>query len=383
MTFTMQDPRVKAFKETILRFDYSLVVVVLGIATMGIVMVYSATKDKLAAAGLSPQYYLQRQAIFVAIGLVVMIVVSLIDYSKLANLSYIAYGGIFLALLGVLTGIGKSALGSQRWYQLGPFQLQPSEFAALGMIMAVAYYYETHQGESSLKSLVTVLVMALIPMGLVIKQPDIGTALIMGIVLAGMLVVAGVPLRYLLLLGIGGTLVIFLVVHFGILKHYQVQRLTAFLNPNKNALTTGYNLTESKIAIGSGSLFGKGLFNGPQTNLAYVPEQQTDFIFTAVGEQLGFIGAGGLLIAYGFLSFRIWSAMKSARDLLGRLLCGGIFALVVYSVFQNAGMTMGIMPITGIPLPFMSYGGSATVAFSICMGFVLNVGMRRSRAERY
>ncbi len=369
-------------KETLQKFDYSLMLVTLAISTLGVVMVYSATKTKLAGLGLSSHYYLDRQAIFVAIGFVVMLVISVFDYRRIASLSYIIYGGIVLALLGVLSSVGKRALGSQRWFQFGPLQLQPSEFAAIGLIFAVAYFVETNQGTIGVKKLTLILALALVPMGLVIKQPDIGTALIMGIVLSAMLVAAGVPLRYLLLLALAAVAAVALVVHFGILQKYQVQRLTGFLNPNQGALSTGYNLTESKIAIGSGSLFGKGLFKGPQTNLAYVPEQQTDFIFTAVGEQLGFVGATALLLAFGFLSFRIWRAMRFARDDLGRLLCSGIFAWVVYSVFQNAGMTMGIMPITGIPLPFMSYGGSASLAFFACIGIVLNVGMRRSRFER-
>lgn len=379
MAFTMENPRVKLFKETLLRFDYSLAVATLMLATMGVVMIYTATKEKLMIAGLNPSYYLERQSLFVVLGAIVMLVVSTINYRKLLSISYLAYGATIVALLGVLTSVGKRALGSQRWYQFGPFQFQPSEFATIALVVSVAYYVDKHHGEIGPKRLAVILSMAAVPMALVIKQPDIGTALTMGVVLCAVLVVARVRMKYLAILALAGVAGVFFVVHFGILQRYQVQRLTAFLNPNQSALTSGYNLTESKIAIGSGGIWGKGLFKGPQTNLQYVPEQQTDFIFTAVGEQLGFVGAGLLLASFGFVSWRVWRAMRWARDDLGRLVCAGIFGFIVYSIFQNAGMTMGIMPITGIPLPFMSYGGSAALSFFACIGLVLNVGMRRVR----
>lgn len=372
--------RSKGWRQTLLHFDFTLFVVTVSTAFLGVIMVYSATREKLILAGLNRYSYLEHQAIYVMIGIVAMFVIVTIDYHQLGNLGFFAYGAIVLALLGVLTPIGKRALGSQRWYQLGPLQLQPSEFAALAIILAIAAYLQAHQEEElDAKMLLKILVMAGFPMLLVIKQPDIGTALVMGSVLLTMLVLAKVPLKWLAVLFLLGAIGIVAILSLGILQKYQLQRLTSFVNPKTSTLQAGYNLAQSKIAIGSGGLFGKGIFHGTQTNLSYVPEQQTDFIFTAVGEQLGFVGAGGLLLAYAYMVWRVWCIMKRARDPLGRMLAGGVLGLLAFSIFQNAGMTMGIMPITGIPLPFMSYGGSAALAFFAAIGLVLNVGMRNPK----
>ncbi|MCL5077474.1 MAG: rod shape-determining protein RodA [Actinobacteria bacterium] len=372
--------RSKGWRQTLLHFDFTLFAVTVSTAFLGVIMVYSATREKLILAGLNRYSYLEHQAVYVLIGIVVMFVIVTIDYHQLGNLGFLAYGAIVMALLGVLTPIGKRALGSQRWYQLGPVQFQPSEFAALAIILAIAAYLQAHQDEElDAKMLVKILVMAGFPMLLVIKQPDIGTALVMGSVLLTMLVLAKVPLKWLAVLFLLGALAIVAILSLGILQKYQLQRLTSFVNPKTSALQAGYNLAQSKIAIGSGGLFGTGIFHGPQTNLSYVPEQQTDFIFTAVGEQLGFVGAGGLLLAYAYMVWRVWCIMKRAKDPLGRMLAGGVLGLLAFSIFQNAGMTMGIMPITGIPLPFMSYGGSAVLAFFASIGLVLNVGMRNPK----
>lgn len=372
--------RSKGWRQTLFHFDFTLFAVTVSTAFLGVIMVYSATREKLILAGLNRYSYLEHQAIYVLIGIVVMFVIVTIDYHQLGNLGFFAYGAIVLALLGVLTPIGKRALGSQRWYQLGPVQFQPSEFAALAIILAIAAYLQAHQDEElDAKMLIKILLMAGFPMLLVIKQPDIGTGLVMGSVLLTMLVLAKVPLKWLAVLFLMGALGVVAILSLGVLQKYQLQRLTSFVNPKTSALQAGYNLAQSKIAIGSGGLFGTGIFHGPQTNLSYVPEQQTDFIFTAVGEQLGFIGAGGLLLAYAYMVWRVWCIMKRAKDPLGRMLAGGVLGLLAFSIFQNAGMTMGIMPITGIPLPFMSYGGSAALAFFASIGLVLNVGMRNPK----
>jgi rod shape determining protein RodA len=362
--------------------DVVLVFSTLAMAVLGVVMVYSATRAKLVAAGIDPHYYLKRQAVFAVIGLAVMLVVTLIDYHRLEEWSVFIYGAIVFGLLVVLSPFGHHALGAQRWFSLGAFQLQPSAFASLALIVAAAVYCSRHQGQLDLRRIGVLLLMAGIPIILVIKQPDLGTGIIMTVILITVLVVSGARLRYLLLLGVLAAVALFLVVHLGFLQRYQVDRLTGFLHQNQTtgqSQASSYNLEQSKIAIAAGGVHGRGLFHGSQTNLAYVPEQQTDFIFTAVGEQLGFIGTASVLALFGLLVWRILRAAQLARDQLGRLLCTGAFALIAFSVFQNAGMTMGIMPITGIPLPFMSYGGSATIAFFAAVGLVLNVGMRRFR----
>lgn len=376
------DTKSKQLRDTLIRFDYSLALASVGIAIVGIIMVYSATRVSLRLQGLNPNYYLERQAIFVALGALVMVLVASIDYRKISMLAWVLYAGILLALIGVyVPHVGTTALGAQRWYQLGPFQLQPSEFATVAVILAIATYVDQVQAELTLKRTVLLLVLIGIPMILVVRQPDIGTGLIIGVTSVGMFAAARMPGRYLLALAVMAVVGMYLVVHLGVLKTFQVDRLIAFVHQSTNSTSAnGYNLTESKIAIGAGGVWGKGLFHGTQTNLAYVPEQQTDFIFTAVAEQLGFVGAGALLAGFGFVAWRIWRAMRWAKDDLGRVIVAGVFTLVVYSVFQNAGMTMGIMPITGIPLPFLSYGGSAMLTFFAGIGLVLNVGMRRARS---
>ncbi len=220
------------------------------------------------------------------------------------------------------------------------------------------------------------LALAALPILLVIKQPDLGSGIVMCVVLLVMLVIAGIPNRYLLLLIALAVTGAFAVVHFKLLKGYQLTRITSLFQIGKNLQSTGYNVGQSVAAIGSGGLWGTGLFHGPQTNLAYVPEQQTDFIFSALGEQLGFVGAAGVLALLGVLSWRLLRSAQLARDAFGRLLATGCFTLIAFSVFENAGMAMQIMPVAGIPLPFLSYGGSATVAFFCAVGIALSVHLR-------
>jgi rod shape determining protein RodA len=187
------------------------------------------------------------------------------------------------------------------------------------------------------------------------------------------------PGRYLVLLIVGAATVVIMALNLGLLQHYQIERLTSFISPNGANQNVTYNVTQAKEAIAVGGIFGQGLFHGALTNLAYVPEQQTDFIFSAVGEQLGFVGAGALLVVYGVLAWRVLRIAQLARDTYGRLLCAGIFALLVFSIFENVGMNMGIMPVTGIPLPFLSYGGSATIGFFAAIGIVISVHSRSVR----
>jgi rod shape determining protein RodA len=215
-----------------------------------------------------------------------------------------------------------------------------------------------------------------VPFALIYKQPDLGTALVLGAILFGVLMVGGLQTRHLALLGGIALIGVVLVLHFGVLKKYQQERLSAFLNSSSNSEAT-YNVNQSKIAIGSGGVAGEGLFKGTQTNLSYVPEQQTDFIFTAVGEQLGLVGSALLLSLFVLIVWRTWRAAATARDATGTLICVGVLAMLVFQIFENVGMTMGIMPIAGIPLPFMSYGGSAVVCTFAGIGLVLNVQMRR------
>ena len=362
-----------------LRIDPILVVTTLILAVTGVVMIYSATRGKLALAGEDPKYYLKRQLAFLVIGLVVLVATAVIDYRKWEQVSTLLYIGILLGLLAVLSPVGSHAQGSQRWFSLGALQLQPSEFATLVLIIAIATYCARRPEGLVFRDLVRLVLMAALPILLVIKQPDLGTAIVMAVILIVMLAAAGMPGRYLLLLLVGAAVVVVFALNVGLLKQYQIQRLTSFISPNGASQTVTYNVTQAKEAIAHGGIFGQGLFHGAQTNLAYVPEQQTDFIFSAVGEQLGFVGAATLLLLYGLVAWRVLRTAQLARDTFGRLLCAGIFALLVFSVFENVGMNMGIMPVTGIPLPFLSYGGSAMIGFFAAVGLVSSVHIRSVR----
>jgi rod shape determining protein RodA len=362
--------------------DVLLMAVTVILAVIGVVMVYSATRTKLQLLGLDPHSYLKHQAIYVFIGFLVMMAFTVVDYHHFEELGLLAYGGVLFLLLAVMSPVGSRALGSQRWFALGSFQLQPSAFAILAVLLAEATVIRRWQGEIDLRRLLMLLGIGAVPVLLVAVQPDLGTAITIGCVLGTILVVAGVKSRYLVAVAAIAVVATFGGIHAHVLKQYQVDRLTAFLDQQHSCASTnqaGYNLCESKIAIANGGAFGKGLFKGPQTNLQYVPEQYTDFIFTAVGEQLGFAGAASVLALFGLMVWRIWRTAQLSYDAYGTLLCAGVLGYIAFSVFQNAGMTMGIMPITGIPLPLLSYGGSSTIATFASVGIVLNVGMRKYR----
>jgi rod shape determining protein RodA len=363
-------------------FDLILLTATMLVSIIGVVMVYTATRGSLLAQGEDPKTFLKKQGLFVVLGVIVMIVVALIDYRRLEPVANILYWLIILALLGVFV-VGSSAQGAARWFSLGPLQLQPSEFAVLALILAIASYCARRDDVGlAWRDVFRLLIMAGIPIVLVLLQPDLGTAMIMVIVLLVMLAVAGLPIRILVMLLVATVLFAVVAVEGGLLHHYQIARLTTFLNPNSHSTnpyvqSAIYNTQQAKNAIGSGGLFGSGIGHGVQTNLGYVPEQQTDFIFTAVAEQLGFVGSVGVLALLGVIAWRVLHAAVVSRDIFGRLICSGLFAFIAFSVFQNAGMTMGIMPITGIPLPFVSYGGTAVLVFFAAVGLALSVGARR------
>jgi rod shape determining protein RodA len=378
VTYAPAIPTIRSRRLTA-RFDVILLGFSVLLALTGVVMIYSATRGWLTLDGENPHYYLERQVAYVMIGVLVMVGLALLDYRRLEQFSTALYVVTLIALLAVLSPVGKSALGSARWFSFGPLQIQPSEFATLVLIVAVATYCARRPEGLEFRDLVRMVLMSALPIVLVIKQPDLGTGIIMAVILLVMLAVAGMPGRYLLLLVVGAAVVILAAFKLGFVQHYQIERLTAFISPGGANAAATYNVTQAKEAIAVGGIFGQGLFHGALTNLAYVPEQQTDFIFSAVGEQLGLVGAGALLLAYGIVAWRVLRIAQLAKDSYGRLLCSGIFALLVFSVFENVGMNMGIMPVTGIPLPFLSYGGTATIGFFAAIGIVMSV---RARAVR-
>ncbi len=351
-------------------YDVILATLTCALAVFGALMIYSATRPALVHAGDSPHYYLTRQLGFIALGVVVMFAVSRIDYRHYEAIATPFYLCSMLGLILVKSPIGSVQQGAQRWFSLGPIQLQPSEFAVPAMILSIATYCERRPEGLTRRDVVRMLLLGAVPIFLVFIQPDLGTAIIMVIVLVVMLAIAGVPPRFLAVLGVVGGGVCTLAIVFGVLQHYQVVRLIGFLGQQ------GYQVTHGIDVIGSGGLWGSGFFHGLVTT-GFVPEQQTDFIFSVVGEQLGFVGAIGLLCVMAVIASRMLRAAMLSKDHLGRLLAVGTFTFFAFSCFQNVGMNMGLMPVTGIPLPFMSYGGSAAIVFFLAVGVVLSVTNRK------
>jgi rod shape determining protein RodA len=357
--------------------DPVLIVCTLALAAVGVLMVFSSTRG---AEDPPDTTFLVRQGAFAVAGVGVMFVATLVDYRRIRDFAWLVYGACVLLLVGVLTPLGSYRAGAQAWYSFGGgFQLQPAEFAKVALIIALGALLAEFGGEIDLGRLVAALVLAAVPMGLIMLQPDLGSVLVFVAIVIGMLLIGGLRGRYILVLSILGLGGVLFALNSDVLDQYQQDRLTAFLDPRSDLQGTTWNAYQSQTAIANGGVTGDGLFNGPQTQLAYVPEQQTDFIFTAVGEELGFVGGAAVLALYGVLLWRIWRTAQLSRDLLGTLLSVGVLSMLVFQVFENVGMAMGIMPVTGIPLPLLSYGGSSTLATFAAIGLVLNVHMRRFR----
>lgn len=359
------------------RIDVIVIGVVLSLSLVGLVMIYSATRASTGVFGYTESVI--RQTVWVVVGFVVLGVVMAFDYRKLSQYVVWFYGLALLLLVLVLSPLGSLSKGAQAWFQIGGFQLQPSEVAKPVVIFALATYCAMQHRVFALRHVLVAVVIAGTPMLLILAQPDFGTMLVFAAVLVTILMVAGAPGRAIVALVVLAVGLFFLAASFGVLKQYQLDRLGAFLNPDNSVQESAYNLSQSKIAIGSGGLVGKGLFNGTQTSLRYVPEQHTDFIFTVVGEELGFVGSSTVLLLFAVLLWRVFSIARAAHDRLGRCLAAGVLGMLTFQVFENIGMTMGIMPITGIPLPLLSYGGSATLSAFVVLGIALNVGMHSSQ----
>jgi rod shape determining protein RodA len=358
--------------------DYALALGLVVLGFFGAFMSYSATRVALVNGGFNPHYYLERQSLFVVIGIVAMVIIASVDYRRLEILATPLYIVSFFALAGVFV-IGQSALGAQRWYNFGIVQIQPSEFTVLFIILAVATFCDRRAEGLRMYDVVRLLVMAGAPLGLIVLQPDLGTSIIIILVVAAMMVVAGIPPRFMTFLTIVGSAGLAVAVYLDLLKKYQVDRFVSFLNQNSTNPAIGpllYEVHNAKSAIGAGGLWGAGVFNGLQTILGFVPQQHTDFIFTAIGEQLGFVGSSAVIVLLAFIAWRMWVIGRHAKDVMGRLLCIGIFIFFSFSCFENIGMSMGIMPVTGIPLPLLSYGGSAALVFFSAGGLVLSVSRR-------
>ena len=354
----------------LLHVDWVVVATTAFLSGIGLLMIRSAGASS----------FVQKQALFLVLGVAVMAVMMSVDYRIFVDNAVFIYAATLLALVAVLSPLGTVHKGAQGWFDVGSFQLQPAEFAKVSIIVALAGYGAAQRSELDLRRFLVVLILTAVPTFLIFIQPDLGSALVFLAIVLAMLWLGGARAGHMAILIVLGAVAVFLAIRvFHVLADYQTNRLLAFINPTGDTGGSAFNLNQSKIAIGSGGLFGKGLMNGTQTRYGFVPEQHSDFIFTALCEQLGLLGGGAVLIAFGVLCARIWRAAASARDTAGTLICVGVLAMFVFHIFQNIGMTMGMMPITGIPLPLLSYGGSSTLVSFAGIGLVLNVEMHRFR----
>jgi rod shape determining protein RodA len=361
------------------RPDFILIGITAALTALGLIMILSASGPRLEAAGLSRSSQMLRQALFVGIGSGVLLVTSVVSDRYWKLLAPLLYAGTLLVLLAVLSPIGALRQGAQRWISLGLFDLQPSEVAKVAVILALALMLApVEEGHMKWLRLLKVGVLVGFPAVLIFLQPDLGTMLVFGFVTFIMLFVAGTTVRQLVMLIVLGVVLLVVAVELDLLKDYQLERLSGFLTPNEQTLAVNYNQNQSQIAIGSGGMFGQGLFEGSQTNLAFVPSQTTDFIFTAVAEQLGFVGGTLVIALYAALIWRMLTIAGAARDRFGQLAATGIAAMFGFHVFVNIGMTVGLLPVTGLPLPFLSFGGSFYLAMAASVGIVNSIWMTRN-----
>lgn len=356
-------------------FDFVLFFAVMALNIISLVMITSATSD---IALIDNAYsYAQRQGVFLLINLFLMIFFLKFDYEQLERFSLLFYFVSIIMLLAVMF-VGHSALGAQRWIQIGPVSIQPSEFSKLIMIIVLAKVLNDRKEDfTSIWEALPVFAYLFLPFLLVLKQPDLGTSLVFIAIALSMLYIAGIPSKLYGMLAGGAVMLAPAIWH--LLKDYQKMRIMVFLDPEKDPYGAGYHIIQSKIAIGSGLLMGKGLFSGTQSQLNFLPENHTDFIFAVIGEELGFLGTMAVLFLYGIIIYRgIRIAMEAKND-FGALLATGIVAMLTFHILVNIGMTIGIMPVTGIPLPFMSYGVSALTTNMMCVSILLNINMRRKK----
>jgi rod shape determining protein RodA len=359
-------------RRLLIHFDWTLLGIVLLIASIGIVNLYSAASG---VEGLGTPLYL-KQIFWLLIGLMLMIIVAFIEYRFYSDFAYIIYM-IALVLLMTVLGYGMITSGAQRWFRVGSLSLQPSEFVKISFILAMAKFFQRppHREGYSLKTLLIPFLLLILPMVLILKQPDLGTAIILFFILLSILFFVKVRWSSLLTLFLVGASILPIVWNF--LKEYQKKRIITFFNPDLDPLGAGYHLIQSKIALGSGGIIGKGFMHGTQSKLGFLPEQQTDFIFSALGEEWGLIGA--LIVVGLYAALILWGlriAVES-KDRFGAILAFGVVAMLFWHIFINIGMTLGMMPVVGIPLPLLSYGGSFLVSTLIGIGLLLNVSMRR------
>lgn len=363
----------KIDRRLILNFDWTLLAIVFLLIVIGLINIYSASFS-IRELQQTPPYV--RQIKWVVLGLAAMALAFLVDYRFIARHAYFIYG-LSAALLIVVLVAGYSSRGSQRWLTVAGFHLQPSELAKLAVILALAKYFDAHRlgRDYSLRELLAPLSLVGLPFLLILKQPDLGTALILLLLFISLIFFVGINWRSFLSAAGGTALMAPLFWH--LLRDYQRERILTFFNPERDPLGSGYHIIQSMIAVGSGGLTGKGFLRGSQTQLKFLPEQQTDFIFSVFAEEWGFLGGITLIFLFSTLIFWGLKIVGHSKDYLGALISFGITMLIFWEFFINVGMVLGILPVVGIPLPFLSYGGSSMVVLMTAIGLLMNISVRR------
>ena len=362
-------------KRFLRRIDFALLGAAAAIVIYGLVIISSATH--INTPGEERFWFVQRQGVFALVNTAIAVLFMNFDYRGLQQHGKKLYIFNLIMLVAVML-FGHAALGAQRWIQIGPISLQPSEFSKLIMIICMAAVLEERMGKlNTIQDLLPIAAYVGIPFVLVLKQPDLGTSLVFMAIFFGMVIACGMPWKFFFGIIVAGIASFPLLWQF--MKDYQKMRIMVFIDPNVDPLGSGYHIIQSKIAIGSGMLFGKGLFEGTQSQLNFLPENHTDFIFAVVGEELGFVGAVVLLLLYLIVLWRGIMIARDAGDVFGRLLAVGITSMLAFHVLVNVGMTTGIMPVTGIPLPLMSYGISSLTTNILAITILLNINMHKQK----
>lgn len=381
------------------RFDWPLAGCAVALGLIGAALVWSATLERGRLTGNDPQYFLKRHLLNLLVGLLLAAAVSALDHKRMRALTPVVYTFAILGLLAVLSPLGSTVNGARSWIELGAgFSIQPAEFAKVGVIMAAAMtlaarptvrrapdliapvFDARRPGEApSVRQVGLAVMCAAVPMGLIALLPDLGTTMVVVVTMVGMIVVSGIRLRVLALLSVVAGAGVVAVIKLHLLAAHQVNRFAAFADPNLDPQGVGYNTHQARLAIGSGGLFGQGLFHGAQTNGQFVPEQQTDFVFTVAGEELGLVGGLVIIALFGVLLWRACAIARAAAEPFPMLLAAGVVSWFTFQTFENIGMTLGIMPVAGIPLPFVSYGGSSMFANFIAVGLLENVHLHSTR----
>ncbi len=367
------------------RLDWLLVACAVALLVLGTLLVWSSTAHNASLTGSAPTALVTKHVTNIAIGIGLATVVAATDHRWVRIWTPVVYLGAVIGLLLVLSPFGSVINGSRSWILIGGLSIQPAEFAKLGVIAGMALLLaerieSRNRGSLRDADVVGALAIAAVPAALIVAQPDLGTLLVLAATVFGLVAVAGAPKRWLLGLVAVTVGASYAAVQLGLLKGYQLLRFAAFMNPTLDPRGAGYNTTQARIAIGNGGLFGQGLFHGSQTQSGFVPEQHTDFIFTVAGEELGLIGSVAIV---GLFLVLLWRALRIASrsdDTFGRLAGAGIVCWFGFQAFQNIGMCLGIMPVTGVPLPLVSYGGTSMFASLLALGLLLNIHLRTERS---